>query len=291
MGFRARRLYDERVSATRPSPPPDFLGTGDPPPFRVVCEAGRSPFVLICDHASCLVPRALRSLGLEPATLQTHIGWDIGAAEVARLLANSLDAVLILQSYSRLVIDCNRPLNSPASIAPISDTIPIPANAAVSREEAQQRAAAIFTPYHERIRLELDRRGAVQRAAVLVSIHSFTPVFQGFVRPWHVGTLYNRDPRLAQALMHELATDPALVVGDNEPYAASDATDFAIPQHGELRQLLHVGIEVRQDLISEETGQQQWARRLALALNRSLQSLAASLHSAPGSGPPASMPR
>src|SRR5208282_1286939 len=126
MGFRTHTLYDERVSATRPSPPPGCLGPGDPPPFQVVCEAGRSPFVLICDHASCVVPGPLRSLGLEPAILQTHIGWDIGAAELARLLATSLDAVLVLQSYSRLVIDCNRPLNSPASIAPISDTVPIP---------------------------------------------------------------------------------------------------------------------------------------------------------------------
>jgi predicted N-formylglutamate amidohydrolase len=228
---------------------------------------------------------------LEPAILQTHIGWDIGAAELARLLATSLDAVLVLQSYSRLVIDCNRPLNSVASIAPISDTVPIPGNEAVSSEEAEQRAAAIFTPYHERIRFELDHREALQRPAVLVSVHSFTPVFQGFVRPWDVGTLYHRDPRLAQALMRELRTDAALVVGDNEPYAASDATDFAIPQHGELRQLLHVGIEIRQDLISEEAGQQQWARRLALALSRSVESLATSLHSAPASGPIGSMPR
>jgi predicted N-formylglutamate amidohydrolase len=238
-----------------------------------------------------VVPARLRSLGLDQATLQTHIGWDIGAAAVARLLAHSLDAVLVLQSYSRLVIDCNRPLNSPASIAPISDTIPIPGNAALTSVEAEQRAAAIFTPYHERIGLELDNRGALQRPAVLVSLHSFTPVFQGFVRPWHVGTLYHRDARLARALMSELRTEPGLVVGDNEPYAASDTTDFAIPQHGELRQLLHVGIEIRQDLIDGGTGQQQWAHRLAIALDRSLESLAGSSHSAPqgagvGSRPP-----
>jgi predicted N-formylglutamate amidohydrolase len=212
--------------------------------------------------------------------LQTHIGWDIGAAEVAQLLAKQLDAVLILQSYSRLVIDCNRLLNSPGSIALVSDNIPIPGNAALTSLDAEQRAAAIFSPYHDRIRLELDTRGAQQRPTVLVSVHSFTPVFQGFVRPWHVGTLYNRDPRVARALMRELRADPTLVVGDNEPYAASDATDFAIPQHAELRRLPHVGIEIRQDLIGDRAGQQLWARRLAEALTRSLESSAGSWHPA-----------
>ena len=264
------------VSLSPLQPLAGLLGPDDPPPYRVVCEAGRSAFVLICDHASCTVPARLGLLGLDEATLRTHIGWDLGAAEVARMLALALDAVLILQSYSRLVIDCNRPLASPASIASVSDAIAIPGNAGLTAPEAEQRAAAIFTPYHDRIRRELDARAARQRATVLVSVHSFTPVFQGFVRPWHVGTLYNRDPRLARALMQELRTEAALVVGDNEPYAASDATDFAIPQHGELRELLHVGIEIRQDLIAEGAAQRDWAQRLAEALRRSLVSLARS---------------
>jgi predicted N-formylglutamate amidohydrolase len=230
--------------------------------------------VLICDHASCAVPEPLHLLGLAQATLETHIGWDIGAAAVARLLAEALDAVLILQSYSRLVIDCNRPLSTPASIVEISDGIPIPGNAALTGLEAERRAAAIFMPYHDRIRLELDTRRTQQRPSVLVSMHSFTPVFQGFVRPWHIGTLYNRDPRVARVLMSELRADPTLVIGDNEPYAASDTTDFAIPQHGERRRLPHVGIEIRQDLIADRSGQELWARLLAKSLGRSLESLA-----------------
>lgn len=263
------------MSLIHPSPPPGFFGRGDPAPFCVVREAGHSPLVLICDHASCTVPEPLHLLGLPQATLETHIGWDIGAAAVARLLAEALDAVLILQSYSRLVIDCNRPLSTPASIAEISDGIPIPGNAALTNLEAERRAAAIFTPYHDRIGLELDTRGTQQRPSVLVSMHSFTPVFQGFVRPWHIGTLYNRDPRVARVLMSELRADSTLVIGDNEPYAASDTTDFAIPQHGERRRLPHVGIEIRQDLISDQSGQELWARRLAKALGRSVETLAA----------------
>jgi predicted N-formylglutamate amidohydrolase len=271
------------MSPIRPLLNSGFLGPHDPPPFQVVGETGRSAFLLICDHASCRVPEPLNQLGLDPATLQTHIGWDLGAAVVAQLLSAALDAVLVLQSYSRLVIDCNRPLGSSASIATSSDNVAIPGNLALTPLEAEQRAAAIFKPYHDRIGLELNRRSAQQRPAVLVSVHSFTPVFQGFVRPWHVGTLYNRDPRLARALMRELRADSSLVVGDNEPYAASDNTDFAIPQHGELRQVAHVGIEIRQDLIGDQVGQAHWAARLSAALSRSLASLADGSHSIPNS--------
>jgi predicted N-formylglutamate amidohydrolase len=240
-----------------------------------VAATSDSPFLLICDHASSAVPAALHSLGLDPADLQKHIGWDIGAAQVARLLATRLGAFLILQNYSRLVIDCNRPLTSPDSIATMSDGILIPDNASLSKADAEGRAAAIFWPYHDRIRLELDERLARQQAAVLVSMHSFTPVFKGFVRPWHAGVLYNRDPRLARALRHALASDTQLVIGDNEPYAASDTTDYAIPQHGEGRQVLHVGVEIRQDLIAHAAGQAEWAIRMEKALISALATVAA----------------
>jgi predicted N-formylglutamate amidohydrolase len=194
---------------------------------------------------------------------------------VARLLAARLGAFLILQNYSRLVIDCNRPLTSPDSIAVASDGIAIPGNVGLSRADAEQRAAAIFVPYHDRIRLEIDERLNRGQATVLVSIHSFTPVFNGFVRPWHAGTLYNRDARLANALRQALAIEKPLVIGDNEPYAASDMTDYAIPQHGEKRQLLHVGVEIRQDLIAGAEGQHQWAERMEHGLISALEAVAA----------------
>jgi predicted N-formylglutamate amidohydrolase len=239
-----------------------LLADDEPASFAVE-HVGESPYVLICDHAGQRLPRALGDLGVSFADLQRHIAWDIGAAGLARALARRLDAFLITQTWSRLAIDCNRPPGSPGSIVTLSENTPIPGNRDLCADDAQRRVREIFAPYHARIRAELDRRAAVGAATILVAIHSFTPVYQGSARPWHVGLLYNRDRRLAQALLTEMRGDGRWVVGDNQPYAASDATDYAIPVHGEQRGLPHVGIEVRQDLIAEAAGQVEWAERLA----------------------------
>lgn len=229
-------------------------------------EQGRSPFFLTCDHAGALVPRRLESLGVSAQDLQRHIAWDIGAAAVATRLAARLDAFLILQNWSRLVIDCNRPPGSVQSMVPLSETTRIPGNESVSPDDAQAREREIFRPYHDRICTELDRRQAQGQPAILIAVHSFTPCFHGRQRPWHVGLLYNRDRRLANALLPLLRVGEDLVVGDNEPYSVSDTTDYTIPVYGEQRGLLHVGIEIRQDLIADEAGQNQWSERLAQAL-------------------------
>jgi predicted N-formylglutamate amidohydrolase len=243
-----------------------LLASDEPPAFRVVKAQGRSPFLLACDHAGARVPRRLASLGLPPHELQRHIAWDIGAAEVATKLAERLDAFLILQTYSRLVIDCNRPPGSPQSIVALSESTRIPGNEAISAADADVREQEVFGPYHDRLRAELDQRAAQGRPTILIAMHSFTPVFQGIRRRWQMGLLYNRDSRLAQALLPILRADSDLVVGDNEPYAVSDATDYALPVYGEQRGLLHVGIELRQDLVADEVGQEAWAVRLAQAL-------------------------
>jgi predicted N-formylglutamate amidohydrolase len=244
-----------------------LLAPEEPAAFQVEREQGGSPFVLTCDHASARVPRRLNSLGLSPENLQRHIAWDIGAAAVASRLASRLDAFLILQNWSRLVIDCNRPPGSAQSIVPFSDATRIPGNASVSSDEAVARESEIFLPYHDRIRAELDQRHAQNRPTILVALHSFTPTLHGHLRPWHAGLLYNRDRRLAEALLAILRADLDLVVGDNEPYSVSDSTDYTIPMYGERRALLHVGIELRQDLIADETGQNEWSDRLAHALS------------------------
>jgi predicted N-formylglutamate amidohydrolase len=244
-----------------------LIAPDEPPAFRAERAQGQSPFLLTCDHAGALVPRSLQSLGLSDADLQRHIAWDIGAAAVASKLAARLDAWLIMQTWSRLVIDCNRPPGSAQSIATISEATRIPGNEAVSPDEALAREQAVFRPYHDRIRAELELREAQQRPTILVAMHSFTPCFLGQQRPWHAGLLCNRDRRLADALLPLLRADDDLVVGDNEPYAASDSTDYTIPVYGEQRGLLHVGIELRQDLIATEAGQDEWAGRLALALS------------------------
>jgi len=245
---------------------PALLGVGDPSPCEVVEAVSDSPFVLLADHAGQRVPTRLDNLGLPQAELDRHIGWDIGIAAVTRLLAEQLGAWAILQRYSRLVIDCNRPPAAPDSVATHSDGTRIPGNAGLDAAALRQRRNEIFDPYHQRIEQELDRRQQSGASPILVAMHSFTPAMAGQARPWHVGVLYQRDSRLAGLLLHTLRGEPGLVVGDNQPYSVSDATDYAIPVHGERRGLLHVELELRQDLVAGRSGQQQWTARLARLL-------------------------
>ena len=242
-----------------------LLGPGDPAPFTLIGADAPSPFLLIADHAGQAVPAALERLGLAQADLDRHIGWDIGIAGVTRQLAALLDATAVLQTYSRLVIDCNRPLEAPGSIAAVSDGTDIAANVAAGETQRAQRVAEIFHPYHSAITTQLDVRAARGQPTILLALHSFTPVYGGIVRPWHAGVLYQRDNRLAMALKPLLEAE-GLTVGDNQPYAVSDQTDYAIPVHGEARGLPHLELEIRQDLITDETGQMAWAQRLAKLL-------------------------
>ncbi|HEX7802944.1 MAG TPA: N-formylglutamate amidohydrolase [Pseudoxanthomonas sp.] len=253
--------------------PATLLGADDPAPFTVHRAHGDSPFVLIADHAGQRIPARLRDLGLAQAELDRHIGWDIGIAGLAERLSEKLDAFAILQTYSRLVIDCNRPLEAPGSIVAVSDGTAVPGNEGLDDDAKTARALEIFAPYHARITQELDRRSEQSPASVLISLHSFTPVFAGFVRPWHTGVLYHRDARLAHALRDALRAEAGLVVGDNQPYAVSDTSDFAVPVHGEQRGLLHVELEIRQDLIADTAGQEEWAERLARILPKLLPDL------------------
>jgi predicted N-formylglutamate amidohydrolase len=240
-----------------------LLGSQDVPPVWEETPAGRSPFLLTSDHYGRLIPRALGDLGLPADELTRHIAWDIGIAGVAERLSKLLDAHLIAQRYSRLVIDCNRPPAATGSVPLISEATVIPGNEGLARDAADARRAAIFDPYHRRIREVIDRRLHDKIPTLLVSLHSFTPVYAGIARPWHIGTLYHRDTRLPPLLLERLRNEPDLVVGDNEPYAVSDETDYTIPVHGETRGLMNSGVEIRQDLITDQAGQKQWADRLA----------------------------
>jgi predicted N-formylglutamate amidohydrolase len=251
------------------TPQPRLLGETDPPTYTVLREYGSSPFVLICDHAGNRLPRRLGSLGLPDFELERHIAWDIGAAGVTRLLSERLDAFAILQTYSRLAIDCNRKPGVSTSIAVKSEDTEIPGNRSLSAAEIAARVEEIFTPYHDRIVAELDRRGRSGIPIVLVSVHSFTPVYRGVKRPWDVGLLYNRDDRMARQMMALLRAEGGLTVGDNEPYSISDESDYAIPIHGEKRGLHHAEIEIRQDLIADAAGQAAWADRIARILTAS----------------------
>ena len=235
------------------------------PPVVHSNASGRSPFLLTADHYGRLIPPALGDLGLPEQEMTRHIAWDVGIAGVAERLAILLDAVLVAQRYSRLVIDCNRPPGAASSIPILSEETTIPGNDGLSRDAAETRRREIFDPYHHCIDAVISQRLKEQRPTVLVALHSFTPVYAGIQRPWHIGALYHRDRILPPLLIKALRAEPDLVVGDNEPYAASDLTDYTIPVHGERRGLINTGIEIRQDLIEDDAGQQQWAERLARA--------------------------
>src|ERR1019366_1727919 len=250
-----------------------LLAPDEPAAITVRNKDGQSPFLIVVDHAGNAIPRALGRLGVARAELERHIAWDIGIAAVSRFLADALDATLVQQNYSRLVIECNRAPGSETSIPEISELTPIPGNIGLSEDQKRARVREIFRPYHDWIEAELDRRRQDDRRAVLIAMHSFTPVFKGAARPWHAGVLYN--PRFADILMALLKREEGLLIGDNEPYSVSDASDYTIPVHGERRGLLHVEFEIRQDLIADASGQRAWGALLARLMPLAYQELAA----------------
>ena len=243
-----------------------LLAADEPPCVIEHNMAGRGRFVLTVDHADRVIPRALGDLGLPDAERARHIGWDIGILGTSRLLAGALDAPMVGQRYSRLVVDCNRTPGVASSIPKVSERTVVPGNAALSEAEVSMRVEEVFAPYHARVAALLDGR----LETVLVAMHSFTPVYMDVPRPWHIGVLYNRDARLARPLLALLRAEGDLTVGDNEPYFVSDETDYGIPVHGERRGLPHVELEIRQDLIADEPGQRAWASRLARLLTVAL---------------------
>jgi predicted N-formylglutamate amidohydrolase len=243
-----------------------LLTQADVPPVLEFNEAGISPFLFTCDHYGKIIPRALGDLGVSESELARHIAWDIGIAGVVERLSNEMNAHLIAQRYSRLVIDCNRPPGAASSIPMISEATTIPGNEGLAPEAAEIRRREIFDPYHRRINDIIDARLHRGQPTVLVALHSFTPLYAGIARPWHIGTLYHRDRTLPPLMLQHLRAEGDLVVGDNEPYAVSDQTDYTIPVHGEMRGLINSGIEIRQDLIGDQFGQHQWADRLARIL-------------------------
>jgi predicted N-formylglutamate amidohydrolase len=264
------------LSDAPPSPdiePTKLLAADEPAAVQLSNVDGVSSFLIVTDHAGKRFPRCLGQLGLSSADCERHIAWDIGAGAVSIRIAKTLDAMLIRQTYTRLVIDCNRAPGTQTSIPDISEHTAVPGNVGLSEPHKAARQREIFTPYHQSIAAELDRRLAAGRGAVLISMHSFTPVFASVTRPWHIGLLYNRDPGIARILKRLLQAQTRLVIGDNEPYSVSDSTDYTIPVHGERRGLPHVAVEIRQDLIANESGQHQFADLFARLLPQVLSSL------------------
>jgi predicted N-formylglutamate amidohydrolase len=232
---------------------------------------GSGPFAIVCDHASNRVPEAYLSFGFEDDALATHIAWDPGALGVARHLSERLDAPLIWPDVSRLVIDCNRPPEAGSLIVAESEGRPVPANRAVTEAERARRLADIHVPYHAAIDACLDRRRARGLETALVAIHSFTPVYLGKTRPWHVGIVFDDDRRVADVLLDGLKADPALIVGANEPYSPADQVYYTVARHAAPRGLPATMVEIRNDVIADAASQHDWAERLANILNATQQ--------------------
>jgi len=218
--------------------------------------------LILCDHASNALPPAYGTLGLPAAELERHIAYDIGAATVARTLAGAVGAPAVLAPCSRLLIDPNRGLDDPTLIMKLSDGAVVPGNLAVDAAERALRIKHYYRPYHQAITDRIDRALALGAAPDLISIHSFTPFWKTAPRPWHVGVLWEGDRRLPAAVIAELAADPALVVGDNEPYAGGLPGD-TMDTHAVRRGLRHALIEIRQDLIAVASDAVEWGERLA----------------------------
>lgn len=239
-----------------------LLGPDDPPVFDHLNEDGAAHLVLICDHAGRAVPGMLEGLGVDVEHMDRHIAYDIGAADVTRRLSELLDATALLHNYSRLAIDCNRPLGHPESIAEVSDGTTIPANVNIREAQALKRVDTLFWPYHQAISNTIGHRWRVEGCPpVLFSVHSFTPSFGEEHRPWDAGVLYNRDPRLAQSMMEDLRAQ-GLHIGDNQPYSGLEAA-YTIDVHGTSPGLANGVIEIRQDQIADVAGQERWANILA----------------------------
>ncbi|MES0034945.1 N-formylglutamate amidohydrolase [Mesorhizobium sp. M0046] len=243
-----------------------ILPEGWPPAVDAINETGRSDIVLICEHASNHIPAEYARLGLDSRHLQRHIAWDIGAAAVTRALSKLLDAPAFLSSYSRLLIDLNRPLGSSGSIPALSEDTGIPGNVGLDPEERSRRAEVMFAPFHDRVAAHLDDRAKQGRPTRIATIHSFTPVFLGIARPWHAGVLYDRAVDFGQAVLAGLRADRALNAAANEPYVISRDGDYAIPVHGDDRDIPAILIEIRQDLLAGRSGIEEWAKRLAAVL-------------------------
>jgi len=246
-----------------PTPRPGLLCDSDPPPAVVIRPGGRSEVLLLGDHAGNAIPASLEGLGVSANDRARHIAWDLGVRALGEALSVELDATFICQSFSRLVIDCNRAPLSAGSIVESSDETPVPGNLGLGPEAREERRVAIHERYHQTIADEVARRRARGSRPVLVALHSFTPVLGASPRPWQIGLLHDAgDTTLSRALMARLRQERQLCVGDNEPYRMN-GTDYTIPTHAYPIEARYLEVEFRQDLLADGQHASAWATRFA----------------------------
>lgn len=257
-----QKMQPPLVPQTREHLPDHLIAAGEPPPYVVENAHGAAKCVIVCDHASNLVPKALKNLGLSNANLKKHIAWDPGTADIGRALSQQLDAAVVLASYSRLVVDLNRGHDQPECMRETSDHVEVPGNLQLTQAHKNLRLAEFFWPYHKAVDTQLQRfldRGV---APILVSIHSFTPRMDGFNRPWHIGVLWNHEEGIAMRLVDNLRrNNPELRIGENEPYSLKSEhfTRNTVSTHAESRGLPYVIVEFRQDMVDTPAKARKWA--------------------------------
>jgi len=230
-----------------------LLTEHDPLPYELSNSEGSSNCLVICDHASNAVPKNLNQLGLTDETLRKHIGIDIGTEEIGRYLSQKLNATMIKANYSRLVIDLNRGPEHEGSILAVSDHIAIPRNQNLSPADRQHRVDEIYRPYHKKIEALLKAIRDRGQNPFIISVHSFTPIMDGFNRPWHIGLLWGGDATVPQTVIQNLrAHNPDFVIGDNEPYSIQEDKRYnnTIEVHAEGNNIPSIIPEFRQDMVS-----------------------------------------
>lgn len=250
--------------------PSRVLSAREPKPFRVLRAGSKSPYVIVCDHASNKVPASLKGMGLKKSDLQKHIGWDPGTADIGRYLSQKLNAPAILAQYSRLVVDLNRGHTNKDCMRAVSDHIVVPANRGLSRQQKKQRLDEIYWPYHDAVDRVVRRAMTAGNIPFLLSIHSFTPEMDGFKRPWHIGILWNSEEKIGKRLVKNLrALDRKIVVGENEPYSLKKIKldKHTIQRHAEDRGLPYVIVEFRQDLVNTRAKAEKWAKIFLAAIS------------------------
>ncbi len=240
-----------------------LIGADEPAPVEILSADPVHPVLLVCDHASSNIPASLNALGVSPVDLETHFAVDIGAAGVVRRLSNMLGLPAVLTAYSRLIVDCNRALTDPSAFPLCLEKLLVPGNQRLDHAGRKARADALYWPYHHAVRQCLGELENGGRVPALIAIHSFTPVFEDCVRPWHIGVLWDRDPRIPVPLIRALDSIDGVIVGDNEPYSGKHPHDFTIDHHAEAEGLAYVSIEIRQDLIETPEGIAYWSNLLA----------------------------
>lgn len=251
----------------RETSPLILLAKDDPVPVELVNSNSDHPLLLVCEHAGQSIPKALDGLGIDDAVLNSHLGWDIGAEAVTRLMAQALGAPAVFQRYSRLVIDCNRPPDALDAMPSVNHGVTVPGNQALDPVAKSARVTEIFMPFHTAVESCFDRHPR----RVVLSIHSYTRTLAGALRPWDVGLLFRKDTETSAHLGRLInETRPGLTIGMNQPYEIDDASDWFVPHHGEARGMPHSLIEIRNDLIHDAEGQGAWADILVSAINRYL---------------------